>query len=69
MINNPIYTWYKVTGAEGYYLYVSGPSGYVFAQWYSATNLCGASTCSVTGATTLGAGARGWISTPVTNPA
>ena len=60
MLNNPTYTKDKVTGAEWYYLYVSGTPSDVFAQQYSATNVCSASTCSVTSATTLGAGAYTW---------
>jgi hypothetical protein len=58
--NNPTYTWNKVSGATWYYIYVSGPSNYAFAQWYHTDAVCGVSTCSIAGATTLGTGAHTW---------
>jgi hypothetical protein len=63
--NNPTYTWNKVSEATWYYIYVQGPSGYVFTQWYSAANACVGSTCSVVGATPgLASGQyRWWIQT------
>ena len=62
--NNPTYTWNKVLDASWYYLYVSGPSGYVFTQWYHIDTVCGASTCSIANATTLGAGSHTfWVQT------
>jgi L-rhamnose mutarotase len=63
--SNPTYTWNKVSGATWYYIYVSGPSNYVFAQWYHTDAVCGASTCSVPSATPgLASGQyRWWIQT------
>ena len=59
--NNPTYTWNKVSAAEWYYLYVGGPSGYSFANWYQASSVCGATTCSVANITPgLSAGAHTW---------
>ena len=59
--NNPTYTWNEVAGATWYYLYVQGPSGYTFANWYAAATFCSAGTCSVANATTnLGSGAHTW---------
>ncbi|MFZ5912453.1 MAG: M4 family metallopeptidase [Chloroflexota bacterium] len=64
----PTYTWSKVTEAEGqpesaatwYYLWVNGPSGNVFKQWYSVSSICVGSTCSVTPSTTLSGGDHIW---------
>jgi hypothetical protein len=58
--NNPTYTWNKTSGATWYYLWVNGPSGNVIKQWYEASIVCGASTCSVTPVTTLAGGAHTW---------
>ncbi len=64
----PTYTWSKVTEAEGqpesaatwYYLWVNGPSGNVFKQWYSVSSICAGSTCSVTPSITLSGGDHIW---------
>ena len=63
--SNPTYNWNKVSAATWYNLYVSGPSGYVFTQWYRSSDVCGASTCSIPGATPgLTSGQyRWWIQT------
>jgi hypothetical protein len=63
--NNPTYTWNKVSEATWYYIYVQGPSGYVFTQWYSSATVCPTSTCSIVGATPgLASGQyRWWIQT------
>lgn len=59
--NNPTYTWNKISNSTWYYLWVDGPSGIILQQWYQATSVCGASTCSVANATTnLGPGAHKW---------
>jgi len=58
--NNPTYTWNKVAAATWYNVYVSGPSGYVFSEWYSSAAVCGASQCSIANATTLAAGEHRW---------
>ena len=58
--NNPTYTWNIVSEATWYYIYLSGPSDYVFANWYAASDICGVSTCSVANATNLGPGAHTW---------
>jgi hypothetical protein len=57
---NPTYQWNKVSSAEWYRLYVSGPSGAVVDQWVQASVACGASTCSATPTTTLGGGNHTW---------
>jgi hypothetical protein len=57
----PAYTWSSVNGSTWYHLYVSGPSGNVIDQWYTAANAsCNESTCSVTPATTLALGNYKW---------
>jgi hypothetical protein len=56
----PTYTWNKVNNATWYYLWVNGPSANVIKQWYEASAICGASTCSVTPATTLSTGSHTW---------
>jgi hypothetical protein len=58
--NPPVYTWNKVTGATWYYVWVNGPSGNVHKQWYEASAVCGASTCSVTQPAALGSGSYVW---------
>ena len=59
--NNPTYNWNKVSDATWYYVYISGPSGYVFTNWYRASTVCGASTCSIANATPgLSSGAHRW---------
>jgi endoglucanase len=62
--NNPTYTWNAVADATWYYLWVNGPSGNVLKQWFSATDVCGQSTCSATAAKILGAGAHTWYIRP-----
>ena len=63
--NDPTYTWNKVADATWYYLYVSGPSGYVFTNWYRAADFCDASTCLVSNATPglVGGEYRWWVQT------
>jgi secreted trypsin-like serine protease len=57
----PDFTWNKVTGAEWYYLWVNAPSGSGFIkQWFDASLVCGASTCSVTSLKALGGGNHIW---------
>ena len=56
----PIYQWNKVDAATWYHLYVGGPSGKVLDQWYQASSVCGASTCSINPGTTLGVGNHSW---------
>lgn len=56
----PTYTWNKVSGATWYYLWVDGPSGNVIKQWHQASDVCGASICSITPATILKGGAHIW---------
>jgi len=57
---NPTYQWSKINDAVWYRMYVSGPSGVVIDQWYQASNVCGATTCSVTPSVILGGGAYSW---------
>jgi len=57
---SPTYTWTKVSDASRYYLWVDNAAGNVIQQWYEASAVCGASTCSVTPATTLSGGAYTW---------
>ncbi|MFZ5912456.1 MAG: C39 family peptidase [Chloroflexota bacterium] len=56
----PTYTWSKVNAATYYYLWVNGPSGNVIKQWYTASSICGVSTCSVTPGTALSGGDYTW---------
>ena len=60
--NNPTYTWNEVSGASWYYLWVNGPSGNIFKQWYTAAQAgCNGTTCSVAGVTPgLGTGNYTW---------
>jgi hypothetical protein len=58
---NPTYIWNEVPGATWYYLYVNGPSGDAFDQWYSSTEAaCNDTSCSVTPGTILVAGTYTW---------
>jgi hypothetical protein len=57
----PAYTWNEVSTATWYYLWVDGPSGNVIKTWYTSVQAnCNGSTCSVTPAKTLSAGAHVW---------
>jgi hypothetical protein len=63
---NPTYTWNRVSSSTWYYLWVQPVSGNPAIQvWYRAEEVCGATTCSVTPATSLAAGQtyRFWIQT------
>jgi hypothetical protein len=59
---DPIYQWEKATDITYYHLYVSGPKGVVIDQWYDASLICDATTCSVTPgpSATLGGGIYTW---------
>jgi hypothetical protein len=60
-INNPTYAWNEVAGATWYYLWINGPSGNVFQQWYTAAQAnCSGGICSVTPPMTLSSGAHTW---------
>jgi hypothetical protein len=59
-LNPPTYTWNKVTGVTWYYVWVNSSSGNVFKQWYEASAVCGASTCSVTQPSSLANGSYVW---------
>lgn len=50
----PTYRWNQVTGVTWYYLWINGPAGNVFKQWYQSSAVCSAGTCSVTPSLTLG---------------
>jgi hypothetical protein len=58
----PAYTWNSVADSTWYYLWVTGPSGTVIQQWYtaSAVGCAGGGACSVTPSTTLATGAHSW---------
>lgn len=62
----PTYSWNispdtaTTDPATWYHLWVNGPSGKVFSQWYEASAVCGASTCSITPAHELGGGNHTW---------
>jgi uncharacterized repeat protein (TIGR03806 family) len=58
--NRPIYTWNKVANSSWYYLWINGPSGNVFRQWYYWTEVCGQTTCSATPAVPLVNGPHQW---------
>jgi uncharacterized protein (DUF1800 family) len=55
----PSYSWAAVPTATDYYLWVNGPSGNVFRQWYRADEICSA-TCSVKPEITLAEGPHAW---------
>jgi hypothetical protein len=57
---SPNFVWNEVSGATYYYLYISGPSGKVLDQWFDASAICGAGTCTVVSPTTLGGGNFTW---------
>jgi hypothetical protein len=59
----PTYTWNKVGAATWYRLYVSGPSGVVKDQWYQASSVCNATTCSTPGPTLENGSHIWWIQT------
>jgi glucose/arabinose dehydrogenase len=63
--HTPMYSWNQVTDALWYHLWVNGPSGHVFDQWYKAADVCsGGGTCLVTPAVTLADGAHTfWVQT------
>lgn len=56
----PTYTWNVATDATWYYLWVNGPSGNVIKQWYDASLICSAGTCSATPNIVLAAGNFTW---------
>ncbi|MBK8020520.1 MAG: S8 family serine peptidase [Chloroflexi bacterium] len=57
---NPTYTWERSAGATHYYLWVSGPSGYVTDVWYDAAAVCSGSVCSAAPGVVLGDGVHRW---------
>jgi serine/threonine-protein kinase len=59
-LTQPTYVWNAVSTSTDYYLWVDGPSGNVLKQWYPSSALCNLTTCSVTPAQTLAAGAHTW---------
>ena len=59
-LTQPTYVWNAVSTSTDYYLWVDGPSGNVLKQWYPSSALCDLTTCSVTPAQTLAAGAHTW---------
>jgi len=42
--SQPSFIWYASPGATWYYLWLSGPDGFVVSQWFPATN-CAAGVC------------------------
>jgi len=56
----PIYTWNKVNSAIWYRVYIGGTSGAVYDQWHKASDVCGASVCSINPNTTLSVGNYSW---------
>ncbi len=45
--NTPLFVWDEVVGSDWYQLFVSADGSPVFNQWYDATAVCAAGTCSV----------------------
>lgn len=41
------YSWYDVPTAEWYQIWVSGPDGYLYSNWYDAYYICTAGVCTV----------------------
>lgn len=56
----PAYGWTAVPGATEYLVWVDGPTGRVFSQWYAASELCSGEVCSVEPRIELSEGAYGW---------
>jgi len=56
----PTFRWNNVTGTTWYYLWINGPSGNVFKQWYQTTAICSGGTCAVTPSITLPPGNFTW---------
>jgi hypothetical protein len=54
------YRWNQVNGVIWYYLWINGPTGNVFKQWYDATAICSGGSCAVTPPITLSAGNFMW---------
>ncbi len=57
---NPTYQWQDFPGATWYYLWVNGSSGAEIKQWYQASSICTAGTCSVRPSTSLSGGNHTW---------
>ena len=56
----PTYTFNRSAGATWYYVWVSGPSGYVLDQWVEASTVCSGNLCSLTPNVTLVDGVHRW---------
>ncbi|MDZ4771410.1 MAG: alpha-amylase family glycosyl hydrolase [Chloroflexota bacterium] len=56
----PRFEFTEVPDAAWYYLWVSGPDGYVMDQWYERGAICAAGVCAVTPGLNLFAGAYRW---------
>jgi hypothetical protein len=60
-VTTPAYTWNKVNTSTWYYLWVNNAAGTpVIQQWYTAAQVCGSSSCSVTPNVTLPSGNYSW---------
>jgi uncharacterized repeat protein (TIGR01451 family) len=57
---NPTYVWERASGATWYYVWVSGPSGYVLDRWYEASAVCTGMVCSAMPNVVLGSGVHRW---------
>jgi hypothetical protein len=58
--HSPAYIWINEPSSTWYYLWVNGPNGNVINQWYQASSICSAGTCSVSPSKTLGGGLHTW---------
>lgn len=56
----PTYRWNAMAGVTWYYLWINGPTGNVFRQWYESGAVCSGTTCAATPSITLGAGNHTW---------
>jgi hypothetical protein len=56
----PTYTWNEDPLATWYYLWVDGPLGNIYRQWYRAGDVCDGLTCEVTPTEALGDGTYTW---------
>jgi hypothetical protein len=56
----PSFTWKKAARAAYYRLYVVGPSGALLDAWYQGSQVCGATTCTVTEPVTITGGSHSW---------
>lgn len=59
----PNFQWNALPGGDWYYVWISGPAGYVADVWYNGYEICAGGVCSVPSPATLTDGSyRWWVS-------